>query len=191
MELVGGVPSGFRVNSPDENVCVIEYRTSGMGYMTLFLAAWLTGWSVACVLLTGKALLNKEGVDYLLLLFMLPFWYVLFFVGVYFVWFVWSTTQLRLGVNELVAERTLFGFRRSRVFAKGQIIKVRQVKDGGEGPEDGFPSWGLVLVGERQGKVLSRQPFEKSEWLGPVIAKWAGVEFEPEAPPKRENIKSL
>ena len=71
--------------------------------------------------------------------------------------------------------------------AKAELKEVKQVKDGGEG-EDSFPSWGLALIAGTEVHVLSRQPIDKSDWLGPIIAKWAGVEFEPAKVRKCETM---
>jgi hypothetical protein len=59
-----------------------------------------------------------------------------------------------------------------------EVTAVRQVKDGGDG-EDSFPSWALAVVGRTEMRVLSKQPIEKSAWLGLIVARWAGVTFEP------------
>ena len=60
------------------------------------------------------------------------------------------------------------------------------MRDGGQG-DDSFPSWGLEVEADtntnpnidtdRKTTLLYRQPYEKSRWLGQVVARWAEVEF--------------
>jgi hypothetical protein len=92
--------------------------------------------------------------------------------------------------EELVAEKYFLWRRRQRVFLRQSIKAVKQVKDGGEG-EDSFPSWGLSIIGDKAVGIISRQPMEKSDWLGPIVAEWAGVPFEPAEPAKRQDYEIL
>ena len=89
-----------------------------------------------------------------------------------------------------MVERSLLWRCRHRVFPRQQVTAVKQVKDGGEG-DDSFPSWGLVVMGADGVFVLSRQPRDKSDWLGPVIAKWAGAPYIPYEPAEKEKYKVL
>jgi hypothetical protein len=55
------------------------------------------------------------------------------------------------------------------------LIKI--VKDGGDSGKDRdtFPSWGLVVRGPKELRILSRQPQEQVLWLGRLLAKWSGL----------------
>ena len=117
----------------------------------------------------------------------MPFWAAEIFVVSYAVWFYRSLLSFAFGEDELLVERTFLWYRRRRAFGRREVSAVKQIKDGGEG-EDSFPSWGLVVVAKLEVKVLSRQPIEKSDWLGPIIAQWAGVPFERAQQRKYETI---
>lgn len=183
-------PRGFVIIAADESGFTIRYRTSGMGCVALFFAVWLSGWTASCVLFTAGALFNPDGVIWLLLLFMLPFWVIEFGTITYVAWFFGSQTRFTFGPDELIAERSLWRFRRRRAFRREEITAVRQIKDGGEG-EDSFPSWALAVIGQTEVRLISRQPIDKSNWLGPIIARWAGVAFEPCEPAKARKYESL
>lgn len=183
-------PRGFEVDSGESGVCVVRYRTTGMGCAGWFFAVWLTGWTAICSLFTVLALSQADGIDWLMLLFIVPFWIAEFATLAYVAWFFWSVTRFRFEPDELVVERSLLWRRRQQVFLRQQVTAVKQVKDGGEG-EDSFPSWGLVVLGTGGVFVLSRQPRDKSDWLGPVIAKWAGAPYIPYEPSVKEKYKVL
>ena len=141
---------------------LIHYRTTGMGCAGLFFAVWLIGWTAVCLLFTAVALFHPDGINWWLLLFMVPFWIAEFATLAYVAWFFWSATRFRFEPDELVVERSLPWRRRHRVFPRQQVTVVKQVKDGGEG-DDSFPSWGLVVMGADGVFVLSRQPRDKSD----------------------------
>lgn len=183
-------PRGFRLEPSDDDHFVIEYRTTGMGCAGVFFAVWLTVWTVGCVTFTGAALFAPDGIKWSTLLLMLPFWGAEFLVLGYVVWFFWSVTRFTFALDQLEAERSIPGYRRYRVFSRSQITSVRQIKDGGEG-EDSFPSWGLVVIGSVGVIVLSRQPKTSSDWLGPIIATWAGAPYIPYEPPEKESFQRL
>jgi hypothetical protein len=183
-------PPGFEFAAADDGGCVILYRTRGMGCAARFFAIWLGTWTVGCVALANAALFQPEGINFLLLLIMVPVWAAELFVTAYVAWFFWSVTRFTFGPEQLVVERSLWRFRRCREFRRGEITAVRQIKDGGEG-EDSLPSWGLAVIDRTEVRVLSPQPIEKSNWLGPVVAQWAEVAFEPCEPAKARNYETL
>jgi hypothetical protein len=119
-----------------------------------------------------------------MLLFLTPFWMIEIGMVLYVAWFFRSVTVFVFEPDQLLAERSLLWYRRRRVFPRQGLVVVKQVKDGGE--DDSFPSWGLALVGEKEEPIISRQPIEKSDWLGPIVAEWAGVDFQPVEAAKRK-----
>jgi hypothetical protein len=165
----------------------VAYRTTGMGCLAVFLFVWLCGWTIGCVFFTYKALFGESGIDYGGLLFMVPFWCAEFLVFGYMLWHFRSITMFTFYPDRLVIERTLLHYRRQRSIPKEEIEIVRQIKDGGEG-DDSFPSWGLAIEGRSNIKLLSRQEIEKSAWLGPIVARWAGVEYESSNKKKYEEV---
>lgn len=87
-------------------------------------------------------------------------------------------------------ETSLLGIKQLKVIPKNEIKGFYQVKDGGRnktslpysggksnGKHDSFPSWGLKVLTTRLTPLIYRQPYEKSYWLGQVLADWADVPF--------------
>lgn len=91
----------------------------------------------------------------------------------------WSVIVFTFRPDRLVVERRsffgFFGYDRSE-FPKQGIRVVRQVPTW-----EYDPTWELVIEGgegQSSGKLLSRQLLDKSDWLGPLVALWAGVAFD-------------
>ena len=183
-------PRGFQVSTSEAGDLQIRYRTTGMGCVVVFLTVWLSGWTVGCLLFTCVGIFKLDGNGWLILLFLVPFWMIDVAIFSFVAWYVRSITIFQFGPEELVIERSLMWMRRRRNFPRTELKEVKQVKDGGEG-EDSFPSWGLALIAGTEVHVLSRQPIDKSDWLGPIIAKWADLTFEPAKERKREKYETL
>lgn len=181
-------PKGFLVTASRDGYPAVEYRTQGMIAIAWFFAVWLAIWTPGCILMTYQAFFGKNSPEYTLMLFSLPFWAGEFGVIGYVLWLFCSVTTFTFYADRLRVERSLFNrYRRTREIPRREISVVRQVKDGGEG-EDSFPSWGLAVEGEANFKLLSRQKIEKSAWLGPIVARWAGVEYEPSRKKQYDEI---
>lgn len=181
------VPRGFDVTTSDDGCRVICYRTSGMGPYGLFCGMFLGGWTVVCALFTGTVVFNANGVNYPSMLFIGPFWLAGVLLAAYAAWYFWSVTRFTFGHKELVVDRSLLWFGRRRRFQREEVTAVRQIKDGGDGDEP-CPSWALAVVARTEVHVLAVQPIDKSSWLGPVIANWAGVSFYPWEPAKESGL---
>ena len=100
-------------------------------------------------------------------------------------YFLWSAMFNLVGLTEIIAtdedltiRRNLGPWTSSKSMKLNQILRIIQFKDGG-GEEDSFPSWGLRVVGHQKLILLSRQPIEKSDWLGGLLAQHFNVEFSP------------
>jgi hypothetical protein len=84
--------------------------------------------------------------------------------------------------DRLVVERRgFFGYDR-REFPKQAIHALRQVPNAvdWESLEYG-PTWDLFIEwgeGRVKATLLSGQLLDKSDWLGPIVARWAGVAFD-------------
>lgn len=152
----------------------ITYRTAGMRSLAVFFFVWLIVWTIVCGFFTYKVLFGGLGADCIGLLFI--FWGgELAVLGIMLVHFR-TLTAFTFYPDRLVLERTLLHSRRQLSIPKEEIEVVRQIKDGGE-DDDSFPSWGLAVEGRSNIDLLSRQDIEKSAWLGPIVAHWAGVEY--------------
>lgn len=182
----GEPPKGFRISAGDDGALIVRYRTTGMGCAAVFFAVWLTLWTIGTVTMTTAAFFDPGGLRWSMVLVMIPFWCAEIGVLLYVVWLFGSNSVFTLTASELTAERAFWRIRRRHVFPRGSIVEIRQIKDGGEG-EDSFPSWTLAVVGEKEVRILSRQPLDKSAWLGPVLAEWAGVKYRPDQTPQRHK----
>ena len=164
-------PPGFQVGTSGEGHLEIRYRTTGMGFVSMSLAVWVGVWTAGCLMCTGLALFDGDRAHWIVLLYMLPFWLIDLAIIAFAEWHFRAVTRFEFGPEELVIERSLWWIRRRRVFLRTELKAVRQSNDEAE-REDTFPSWGLALIAGTEVHVLSRQPIDKSDWLGPIIAKW-------------------
>ncbi len=150
-----------------------------------FFILWLSGWGAACILFTGRVLFDGDvRLDNDGRCVMACLWLGEVTMLAYALWLFRSITTFTFHPDRLHIARSLSRFRREYTILKQDIRGVRQVKDGGEG-EDTFPSWGLVVQGLRDVELLGRQDIEKSAWLGPIVAGWADVAYEPS--PKQKD----
>jgi hypothetical protein len=169
-------PRGFEMTITENGERLIRYRTSGVWDMAIFFCVFLAVWWSGIYSLTRHIFF--DGGDYLALRVLVPMTLAGLGVAAYVIWFFGSVTSFVFGANQLTVEQSLLSYSRRRVFNRREIEAVKQVKDGGEG-EDSFATWGLVVITNTSAEVLSRQPIDKSDWLGPFIAQWADVSFEP------------
>jgi hypothetical protein len=100
-------------------------------------------------------------------------------------WTVSSVTTFTFGSDGLVVVRSLFGYRRRKEFRRAEVRSVARVKEGNR------PYWSVVVASSSRVKVLALQTPNNSQWLGALLARWAGVPFETLTPEKPEPIESL
>jgi hypothetical protein len=124
------------------------------------------------------ALFGERQVNYSSLLFITPFWAVGFGVLAWSISYLFSTTVYTSFTDRLHIERSFAGYRRLRDIPRHGIQTVRQIEDGVE-RESSFPSWALVIEGQSNVMLLSKQSMEASDWFGPIEAAWVGVKYEP------------
>lgn len=179
LALVQEVPEGFHAHlDPAGRTLEIVYRRRGMGCLVLFLAVWLTGWTFGGAFAIRQLLTDWQP----FLLVWLTGWVVgEALVAFALSWLLFGRTVITLDAHELRVEKLLFGHARRWSERREDVRAVRQVQDGGQG-EDSFPSWGLKVKGRKTRSALSRQEFEKSLWLGRVLALWSGAPFEQAEP---------
>ncbi len=85
------------------------------------------------------------------------------------------TTSLILGRDALVIEDSLGRWRWTRRVPWNTVRGVHQLRS--DEPEVKTPSWCLIIEGDRDIRLLPAQTREMSDWLGPVLAEWAGKKF--------------
>ena len=175
-------PQGFNIRSLDIGTSLdLTYKSHGMGCMIAF--------TLILPLILGGAFLGfaiaspSEFQNFVFATWWTPICALCgFFAILYFL--IFSLFNL-FGVRQFVAERDQLTFRRSLLFWSSsrsiegnQSLRFEQFKDGGEG-EDSFPSWGLRAIGRKKLVLLSRQPLEKSDWLGELLSEHFNSEFSP------------
>ena len=171
-------PKGFNLEYTVNGYPLIKYRTTGMTGLKIFFAIWLTIWTFGCVFFTIYAF-TAPGGDVVLLLILIPFWAAEFFVIGGVIWNFGSIMSFEFGDEKLIVSRNCLKYKKKREIFKSKIVKIRQVKDGGESGEESFDSWGIVIEADKKYKILHCQPIEKSEWLGRIIEEWAQKEYIP------------
>jgi len=184
------LPAGFKLHAPAPGTMHIEFANERRSCLVIFLGVWMAGWTVACVfllsqLLAGQRLAPNEPGSFMnssagAWLFATPFFVAEIFMGLLLLWLWHGRTELLHGENDMRLVQRFFRFPRQKFLRRNDITRVIQVKDGGEG-DDSFPTWGLKVEvsGGDQVMLLWRQPIEHSDWLGPLVAEWAGKPFEP------------
>jgi hypothetical protein len=174
------IPPGFRMESPEQGLVVVRYKRAGLGCMSLFLAAWLAGWTIVCLVLLFQFLdvgnvEVEEGISFWSLAL---FWITEIFFACLLAYFLFGRKSFRLEHRSLVMETTVLGLKNTRTIDRSSIRKFIQIKDC-EDNLDNSPSWGLKAICDREIHVIRQQPYRISFWLGAVLARWAGVEFVP------------
>jgi hypothetical protein len=171
-------PPGFTVVPSGGDDLIIHHLRGGMGCMNIFLVVWLAGWSVGCVFLLRQYLNGGKMDDGapIPLWFVCAFWVSEVVVACLLIYLLFCKKSFRADAVCLSVDTVVLGFKRSKTIPRKSIKRFLQVKDGGEG-DDSFPSWGLKVEAEKKTTLLFRQPFEKSRWLGRILAKWARVDF--------------
>lgn len=185
--LAGKTPDGFAVDFVDRNLFSIEYRRTGMKNLNFFLVAWLSIWTIGCLfavkpyLVGAKSFAGDPGAVAMLVVMLVAEVLVLCFLA--FVFF--CRRSFLFDEMHLVVETRVLFVKRAKAFVRTEIERLIQTRDGGTS-EDSFPSWGLKIVSGRETGLIFRQPYEKSCWLGEVVAAWANVPFIREPRPEME-----
>jgi hypothetical protein len=117
-------------------------------------------------------------------------------------WFNFGITEFHAYPESLIVRKQLFRMFKNHRISSSTIQYLYQIKDGGE-DMDSFPSWGLEVVTNQRIHersisfpswiqadentinriiyktivLLSRQPIDKSDCLGRVLADFYNVEF--------------
>ncbi|MBI3870598.1 MAG: hypothetical protein HY299_18880 [Verrucomicrobia bacterium] len=175
-------PEGFQVTTSRDGDVVINRRRVGppwfMWTFYLLFGGWLLGWLFAGPFLTYQALAVRKAPLWLAVL-----WWVcgivIFRYGFGTAWWrLWSVTAYTFHGDKLLVENIFLTRRTRRKVDKRDVRIVRQVYDGGKVDDLVKHSWGLLLEGAGEFKLLAHEEFETSAWLGPLVAQWAGVNYE-------------
>ena len=178
------LPVGFKVGiSKSEKV--IRYRSKGMGCMVFFVGSICLGLSVFFTFsffFDAPRDFFGEDAGYIRSKPWFPYAMTLFYgaiaVGLFdTLWKIFGITEFRFTPKALSIRRSLFFLSRSKVIESSNLIRLQQIKDGGDG-EDSFPSWGLLAYAPGKTKILSKEGIDKSDWLGPEIASYYAIPFE-------------
>jgi hypothetical protein len=184
------VPAGFRIISETPDLW-IRYRSKGTSCIVAFLvpfALMFIGFLLSGIFTLQEALqvgfwqsirtLIEGGIWNLLRIGW--FFFCLWLLGIptlLMLWFIFGITEFRASQDSLVVVHRLLGFSSKEQIPSHTIQSFLQSKDGGENG-DSFPSWGLSIANQKVG-LLARQPIEKSDWLGRVLADFYRVQFIP------------
>ena len=173
------MPEGFTMEQEGKTRFIIYYKRTGMIGMISFLIIFLAVWTKGCILL----LQQDFGIEAARHGNSMPSWVVLIFLGAEVflsfkvIYFLFCRKIFRLNYGKLIIETHVLTYNRTQIIQKNSLRRFVQIKDGGE-DEDTFPSWGLQAeTDERKITLIYRQPYEKSLWLGQILAKWANVKF--------------
>jgi hypothetical protein len=174
------MPPGFTMAPSAGEDFVIHHKRSGMGCMNAFYVCWLVVWSGLCVVVL-QLYLHGASMKKPPLLLVLMAW-AFEAAGLWFtIYSLFSRKTYRTDATSLTVETVVLGFKRSKTIPKATIKRFIQVRDGGyrRGGRtvDSFPSWGLEVDAGKNIRLLLKQPYEKSRWLGQALARWAQVEF--------------
>jgi hypothetical protein len=172
-------PKGFHFEYTVNGYPLITYRATGTTGTKVFLAIWLTLWTLGCIFFTMYAFLGPGGTNVVLLLVLILFWAGDFLVLGAIIWNFVSIMSFELGNEKLIVSRTCLKYKKKREIVKNYIVKIKQVKDGGEGAEGTFDTWGIIIEADKKYKILHYQSIEKSEWVGRILEEWSQKEFVP------------
>jgi hypothetical protein len=142
-----------------------------MGCHAVLLGGWLIYWTGFTVYVTWRAFAGEEVKVALALLW--GSWAIVVVGGAFY---FYATTTFTFLPEELVVEQRLGPYRRRRTIKRSSITTIRQIKDSDK--DDNRHTWGLVAEGAKNVHLLRGQHLEKSDWLGPIVAQWAGVKYE-------------
>jgi hypothetical protein len=174
------VPKGFSIQSLNIGTSLdLTYKSHGMGCMIAF--------TMIMPLVLGGAFLGfalaspTEFQNFVFATWWTPICFCCgLFAILYFLYFsvfnLFGVTQFVADRHKLTIRKSVWFWSSSRSIDRNASLRFEQLKDGGEG-EDSFPSWGLRAVGSKKLMLLSRQPLEKSDWLGQLLSEHFGSEF--------------
>lgn len=169
------IPKGFKLDYKSKDFFIVEYKRTGMIAMNLFTGFFILPWIGGCILLlfdvhSEQSYVTSSNILLLALLFgIIPL--------LFFLYYVFCKKRFQFNEERLVIKTKVLFYKTTKLFTRTNITQVKQIKDGGEG-KDSFHSWGLnIMYRNKEVGIISRQPHEKSLWLGKIISSWTNVPF--------------
>ena len=177
-----GAPKGFHVTTLGDGCLAIDFhppRTAWLGWTLLVIdMAWLVFWSLAGVFATYRSSNYGDPPWWFTVLWWLMGFGVLCLLGT-FSWRLCAVTRFTFYNDHLLIQRMFFKIQIRRNISRRNIRVVRQVYDGRDWDESHEPAWGLLVQAPIPGRLLTGGERKWSAWLGPIVAKWAEVRYEP------------
>ncbi len=182
-------PKGFRIfNSPNSELLLV-YRPNGMRYLLIFAIICLFAWILFCIfiatlLITSFILIQDYLISILTFIFffiplVMYFFAAKIFNQVYIIlYFFLGKLSFDFRLDSLIFTKNLGIFKDERQeIMRSKIKYVQQVKTSGF-KGNRFSSWGLLIKTAHQDyHLLSYQSYDKTQWLGNIIATWAKVNY--------------
>jgi hypothetical protein len=178
------IPPGFTIEQTSQHTMTIHHQRSGMAAMNIFLMVWLSFWTIGCIGLLYLFILQLNGQlpensDPVPPIIVFGFWAADIIVSYLLIYSIFCEKTFHLNYTDITIQTKLLRWQWQKIIPKTSIQQFTQIQDGGRG-RDSFPSWGLKLEGKTPTMLIFRQPYEKSYWLGQVLADWAKVPFIPD-----------
>jgi hypothetical protein len=184
------IPNGFRVTRDSNGEVGIEYVATGVRGQVIFLTVLVGGLTFGCAY-SAYEVFDKYGdvTSFIDAIRGLPWWgwcafgFMAFFpltFGIILLWYLFGRTRFRLSHDGLWVQKQLFFWRRVAFVPMETMRCVKQEQDGGRAmDEDSFVTWKLSMQASRDMDLLWKQPIDKSDWLGRVLAERYGIPFIP------------
>jgi hypothetical protein len=184
------IPKGFKVTRDSNGDIEVVYRSTGVRGIVIFLTVAVGLMTFGCVH-SAYEVYDKCGdlTSFIAAIRGLPWWswpvfgFMAFFplaFGIILLWFLFGRTRFRLSAEGLWVQKRLFFWRSARFVQAEAMHGVKQEKDGGrEMDEDSFATWKLSMKADRDMELLWKQPIDKSDWLGRVLAEKYDIPFTP------------
>lgn len=184
-------PKGFKIFYSPNSDLLLVYRPNGMKYLLIFSIICFLLWILFCVfiatLLITSFILTQ---DYLISILTFLFFFIplvlYFFAAKIFnqayiiIYFFLGKLSFDFRFNCLIFTKNI-GILKNEIqeIRRSKIKYVQQVKTSGfQGNK--FSSWGLLIkTANQEYNILSYQSYDKTKWLGNVIAAWAKVKYLP------------
>lgn len=173
------LPAGFLAPRFDGDEVELRYQSTGLRHVAVPRTLQLCVWIFLCLVFTIG--MGREP-EWVVVAIVAGVWIV---AGKWTWWILWqycSTASFRFRRDVLIIDRHLFGFRRRTNVPRRAVTAVEQIHSQGQKVDhrSASPTWDLdVFLGGFTVNALHEQPIEKSDWLGPLVALWAQVEFHP------------
>jgi len=174
------MPDGFTLLSEPGDAVVIEHRRSGAGGAIVFVFTFLGLWLMVAVML-AETFRRGQTADYGT---PIPSWLVVGFWGAGMLFahpllgWIFSRRVFRIDGHQLVHEQIAPLSRQRQLIPRESVQALVQTSTRDEEGIAVPDFWGLrIETTDGLTVLLYRHQYEKSEWLGQVLAQWAEVAY--------------